>query len=92
MSPALNIMVVQDELQTLMQEARTMATNKGHDMGEFHLIQIDTGSPPVASESAMAATCEKCGAYVGIDPFPPNGLPKLWGNALKIGCKSKKKE
>jgi hypothetical protein len=85
-------MTLQDEFQKLMQKARGLATRKGHDPGEFHSIQIDTGSPPVSSINAMTAICERCGAYVGIDPTPPTGLPELWGSALKIGCTLKKKE
>jgi hypothetical protein len=86
----MNWLKKQGNHQKLIREARALVGLKGHVLREFILTRIDTGHQPVASRGAMTAICEKCGAYVGIDPAPPTGISKIWGNALERECLRKK--
>ncbi len=67
----------------LIREARALAKQKGHILGEFSLSRIVTGYPPVTYRAALSATCEKCGAQVGIDP--EHGA--IFGEAFADDCK-----
>lgn len=70
------------EPMKLIREARGLAANKGHKLGEFVLTRIVTGDPPTASRGALTAECEKCGAKVGIDPE----IGVILGEALQDTC------
>ena len=69
----------------LIREARGLAANKGHELGEFALTRIVTGHPNTASRGALTADCEKCGAEVGIDPE----IGAIFGEALQNHCKGR---
>ena len=66
----------------LLREARALAAQKGHILGEFALSRIVTGYPPVTYRAALSATCEKCGANAGIDP--EHGA--IFGEAFEDDC------
>ncbi|MDI6852773.1 MAG: hypothetical protein QME75_04100 [Deltaproteobacteria bacterium] len=52
----------------LIREARSLAAQKNHLLGQFAISRIVTGYPPSTSRGALRAKCRKCGAEVGIDP------------------------
>jgi hypothetical protein len=67
----------------LIREARALAQQRGHILGEFSLSRIVTGYPPATYRAALSATCKKCGAQVGIDP--EHGA--IFGEAFEDDCK-----
>ena len=73
----------------LINEARNLAAARGHNLGEFHLTRIETGSPPIATRGAMSALCEYCGASAAVDSDPPQGVSEIWGEALERNCPGK---
>lgn len=66
----------------LIREARSLAAQKKHVLGEFAISRIITGYPPSASRGALKAKCRKCGAEVEIDP--QHGA--VFGEALEDDC------
>lgn len=66
----------------LIREARSLAAQKKHILGEFAISRIVIGYPPSASRGALRAKCQKCGAEVGIDP--EHGA--VFGEALEDDC------
>ena len=66
----------------LIREARSLAAHKGHILGEFSLSRIVVGYPPATYRVALSATCEKCGAEIGIDP--EHGA--IFGEAFENDC------
>jgi hypothetical protein len=66
----------------LIREARALAKQKGHILGEFTIGRIVTGYPPTSFRGALTAECENCGAKVGIDP--EHGA--IFGEAFANDC------
>jgi hypothetical protein len=66
----------------LIWEARSLAAQKNHILGEFAISRIVIGYPPSASRGALKAKCRKCGAEVGIDP--EHGA--VFGEAIEDDC------
>ena len=66
----------------LIQQARNLAAARRHQLGNFLLTRIQTGSPPIATRGAMVAVCEYCGASAAVDSDPPPGVSEIWGEAL----------
>ncbi len=70
----------------LIRQARNLAKQRGHKIGEFVVTGIETGGPPIASKGCMVGICEYCGATVAVDGSPPAGSPKIFGEALEKDC------
>ena len=66
----------------LIREARSLAMQRGHNLGEFTICRIVTGYPPVTSRGALSAACKKCKAQVSIDPE----YGAIFGEAIENDC------
>ena len=70
----------------LIRQARNLAEQKGHRIGEFLVTRIETGYPKIASKGCMVGICEYCGASAAVDTSPPPGGPEIFGEALERDC------
>jgi hypothetical protein len=70
----------------LIGQARNLAKQRGHKIGEFLVTRIETGYPPIASKECMVGICEYCGATAAVDSSPPPGGPEIFGGALEKDC------
>ena len=70
----------------LIRQARNLAKQRGHKIGEFVVTRIETGYPPISSRGCMVGICEYCGATVAVDSSPPPGIPEIFGEALEKDC------
>ena len=70
----------------LIQEARNLAKQRGHKIGDFLLTQGETRYPLITSRGCMVGRCEYCGASAAVDTSPPPGSPEIFGEALEKDC------
>jgi hypothetical protein len=70
----------------LIRQARDLAKQRGHKIGEFLVARIETGYSPIASKECMVGICEYCGATAAVDTSPPPGGAAIWGEALERDC------
>jgi hypothetical protein len=70
----------------LIQQARNLAKQRGHKIGEFLVTRSETGYPPIASKGCMVGICEYCGATAAVASSPPPGSPEIFGEALERDC------
>jgi hypothetical protein len=70
----------------LIQQARNLAKQRGHKIGEFLVTKPETGYPPIASKECMVGICEYCGATVAVDGSPALGSPEIFGEVLEKDC------
>ena len=73
-------------ISRLIRQARNLAKQRGHKIGEFLVTRIENGSPAMASRECMVGICEYCGATAAVDSAPPPGGAAIWGEALERDC------
>ncbi len=61
----------------LIRQARNLAKQRGHKIGEFLATRIETGYPPIASRGCMVGICEYCGAKAAVDTSPAPAARKF---------------
>jgi hypothetical protein len=75
-----NLDYCREERASLIEEARRLAVEHGHDLTEFTRWQ--TG------HSALEARCVRCGYSVRVDVNPGPGELDLYGEAIAADCPS----
>jgi hypothetical protein len=78
--------ILMTEQAKLIQQARDLANQKGHKIGDFLLARIETGPPETAAKDCLVGICEYCGATAAVDSSPPPGGPDIFGEALEKDC------
>jgi hypothetical protein len=73
-------------MERLKEEAREIATRRGHRLGRFRPSVITVDEPPSSQRPAAVAACEICGALVVVDPDPPAGKEAITGEGVIRGC------
>jgi hypothetical protein len=75
-----------DNRSNLIRQARDLAKNRGHKIGEFLETRIETGAPAIPPRVCRVGICEYCGATAAVDSSPPPGSPEIFGEALEKDC------
>jgi hypothetical protein len=70
----------------LIRQARDLAKQRGHKIGEFLAARMETGYPPIALRGCMVGICEYCGATAAVASSPSPGSPEIFGEALEKDC------
>ena len=70
----------------LIRQARELAKQRGHKIGDFLLTRMETGYPPIPSRGCMVGICEYCGATAAVASSPSPGGPEIFGEALEKDC------
>jgi hypothetical protein len=73
-------------MERLKRQARQIATELGHHLGQFQTSVITAEPPAPLERPAAVAACQVCGAVVVVDPAPAADGETINGEGVLRQC------